>query len=87
MPEISAGDLVLFPSYLLHEVPANQGEQRISIAFNAIPERLENFGYGIGREHGRHRCEGHDRVRAEDVCHPGGSEASRRRASDRAGLA
>jgi len=47
MPEITAGDLVLFPSYLLHEVPANQGEQRISIAFNAIPERLENFGYTI----------------------------------------
>ena len=47
MPEISAGDLVLFPSYLLHEVPANQGEQRISVAFNAIPERLENFGYAI----------------------------------------
>jgi uncharacterized protein (TIGR02466 family) len=47
MPEISAGDLVLFPSYLLHEVPTNQGEQRISISFNAIPERLDNFGYAI----------------------------------------
>jgi uncharacterized protein (TIGR02466 family) len=47
MPQISAGDLVLFPSYLLHEVPTNQGEQRISISFNAIPERLDNFGYAI----------------------------------------
>jgi uncharacterized protein (TIGR02466 family) len=43
----NGGKWVLFPSYLLHEVPANQGEQRISIAFNAIPERLENFGYTI----------------------------------------
>jgi uncharacterized protein (TIGR02466 family) len=47
MPEISAGDLVLFPSYLLHEVPTNQGEQRISISFNAIPRQLDNFGYAI----------------------------------------
>lgn len=47
MPEIKAGDLVLFPSYLLHEVPTNQGEQRISISFNAIPGQLDNFGYAI----------------------------------------
>jgi uncharacterized protein (TIGR02466 family) len=47
MPELSAGDLVLFPSYLLHEVPTNQGEQRISVSFNAIPSRLDNFGYAI----------------------------------------
>jgi uncharacterized protein (TIGR02466 family) len=47
MPSLSAGDLVLFPSYLLHEVPLNQGDQRISIAFNAIPQRLDNFGYAI----------------------------------------
>jgi predicted 2-oxoglutarate/Fe(II)-dependent dioxygenase YbiX len=47
MPALSAGDLVLFPSYLLHEVPLNQGEQRISISFNAIPDRLDNFGYAI----------------------------------------
>ncbi|MEP9356905.1 TIGR02466 family protein [Xanthobacter sp. KR7-65] len=48
MPETRAGDLVLFPSYLLHEVPPNHGARRISIAFNAIPERLDNFGYAIG---------------------------------------
>jgi len=47
LPEISPGDLILFPSYLLHEVPLNQGGQRISIAFNAIPERLDSSGYAI----------------------------------------
>jgi uncharacterized protein (TIGR02466 family) len=47
MPTIAAGDLVLFPSYLLHEVPTNRGNQRISVAFNAIPTRLDSFGYAI----------------------------------------
>lgn len=47
MPSLAAGDLVLFPSYLLHEVPLNQGEQRISVSFNAIPDRLDNFGYAV----------------------------------------
>jgi uncharacterized protein (TIGR02466 family) len=47
MPATAAGDLVLFPSYLLHEVPTNCGDQRISIAFNAIPARLDSFGYAI----------------------------------------
>ncbi|GAC1348360.1 MAG: hypothetical protein NVSMB18_36300 [Acetobacteraceae bacterium] len=47
-PEIEAGDMVLFPSYLLHEVPRNLGEQRITLAFNAIPERLDSWGYAIG---------------------------------------
>jgi uncharacterized protein (TIGR02466 family) len=47
MPVINAGDLVLFPSYMLHEVPINRGDRRISIAFNAIPSRLESFGYAI----------------------------------------
>lgn len=47
LPECHAGDLVLFPSYLLHEVPVNRGGPRISIAFNAIPDRLDNFGYAI----------------------------------------
>lgn len=41
------GDLVLFPSYLLHEVPVNHGPQRISLAFNAIPDRLNAWGYSI----------------------------------------
>jgi len=47
LPDASPGDLFLFPSYLLHEVPPNQGGQRITIAFNAIPERLESSGYSI----------------------------------------
>jgi uncharacterized protein (TIGR02466 family) len=47
MPTLAAGDLVLFPSYLLHEVPVNRGERRISVAFNAIPARLDSFGYAI----------------------------------------
>ena len=47
LPEASPGDMILFPSYLLHEVPMNQGGQRISIAFNAIPDRLDSSGYAI----------------------------------------
>jgi uncharacterized protein (TIGR02466 family) len=47
LPEANPGDLVLFPSYLLHAVPANEGGRRITIAFNAIPDRLDNFGYTV----------------------------------------
>jgi len=47
IPKLGAGDLVLFPSYLLHEVPVNQGARRMTLAFNAIPHRLESFGYSI----------------------------------------
>ena len=47
-PAPSPGDLVLFPSYLMHAVPPNQGEgRRISMAFNAIPARLDSWGYTI----------------------------------------
>jgi hypothetical protein len=46
-PEVAPGDMVLFPSYLMHAVPPNQGERRISMAFNAIPARIESWGYGI----------------------------------------
>jgi uncharacterized protein (TIGR02466 family) len=48
MPAIAPGDVVLFPSYLLHEVPRNPGETRISLAFNAIPEHLDAWGYRVG---------------------------------------
>ena len=41
------GDLILFPSYLLHEVPENRGPVRMTLAFNAIPERLQSWGYGV----------------------------------------
>jgi hypothetical protein len=41
------GDIVLFPSYLMHAVPTNPGERRITLAFNAIPMRLDSWGYRI----------------------------------------
>jgi len=46
-PEPAPGDLVLFPSYLMHAVPPNPGERRITLAFNAIPSRLDSWGYKI----------------------------------------
>jgi len=47
LPDAEPGDLVLFPSYLYHEVPRNQGEQRITVSFNAIPDSLDCWGYRI----------------------------------------
>ena len=47
-PEVAPGDMVLFPSYLLHEVPPNLGGQRMSLAFNAMPQRLDSWGYAMG---------------------------------------
>jgi uncharacterized protein (TIGR02466 family) len=41
------GDVVFFPSYLLHAVPTNPGERRITMAFNAIPASLDSWGYKI----------------------------------------
>ena len=46
-PSPEPGDMVLFPSYLMHAVPPNAGGQRISLAFNAIPQRLESWGYTV----------------------------------------
>ena len=46
-PAPEPGDLLLFPSYLMHAVPPNPGDRRISLAFNAIPSRLESWGYAI----------------------------------------
>ncbi len=46
-PAPEAGDMVLFPSYLMHAVPPNPGERRISLAFNAIPTRLDSWGYAV----------------------------------------
>ena len=46
-PAPQPGDLLLFPSYLMHAVPPNAGERRISLAFNAIPARLDSWGYAI----------------------------------------
>jgi uncharacterized protein (TIGR02466 family) len=46
-PAPSPGDLVLFPSYLMHAVPPNQGARRITMAFNAIPTRMDSWGYRV----------------------------------------
>ena len=47
-PAPQPGDLVLFPSYLMHAVPPNEGKLRISLSFNAIPTHLDSWGYRIG---------------------------------------
>lgn len=46
-PTPEPGDIVLFPSYLMHAVPPNPGERRITLSFNAIPTRLDSWGYKI----------------------------------------
>ncbi len=46
-PAPRPGDLMLFPSYLMHAVPPNAGGRRITLAFNAIPTRLESWGYTL----------------------------------------
>lgn len=46
-PQPQPGDLILFPSYLLHEVPVNHGAQRVTLAFNAVPHRLDAWGYTV----------------------------------------
>lgn len=47
MPRPRAGDMVLFPSYLLHEVPKNEGAARMTAAFNAVPARLKSWSYEL----------------------------------------
>jgi uncharacterized protein (TIGR02466 family) len=46
-PAPDPGDMILFPSYLMHAVPPNQGERRITLSFNAIPTQLDSWGYVI----------------------------------------
>ena len=46
-PQPEPGDLVMFPSYLMHAVPPNRGERRITMPFNAIPASLDSWGYKI----------------------------------------
>lgn len=46
-PATAAGDLLLFPSYLLHSVPPNAGGRRITLSFNAIPSGLSSWGYAV----------------------------------------
>ena len=47
VPGAAPGDMVLYPSYLLHGVPPNQGGERVTLALNAIPDKLKSFGYEI----------------------------------------
>lgn len=47
-PPCGPGDLLLFPSYVPHEVPPNKGAERMTIALNAIPARLNTWGYQVG---------------------------------------
>lgn len=49
--DVQAGDLLLYPSYLTHGVPPNEGGQRVSLAFNAIPDHLDSLGYRISFSH------------------------------------
>jgi len=44
---LKAGDMIIFPSYVYHEVPENMNEARYSIAFNAIPNKLKFQSYEI----------------------------------------
>jgi len=46
-PAPEPGDMILFPSYLMHAVPPNQGDTRITLAFNAIPAQLDSWGYVV----------------------------------------
>ncbi|MBD9357475.1 putative 2OG-Fe(II) oxygenase [Methylomonas albis] len=46
-PQPEPGDLVLFPSYLMHAVPPNAGERRLTLAMNAIPTQLNSWGYSV----------------------------------------
>jgi uncharacterized protein (TIGR02466 family) len=46
-PPPEPGDAVFFPSYLMHAVPPNSGERRITLAFNAIPTHIDSWGYKI----------------------------------------
>lgn len=47
LSDVAPGDLLLYPSHLSHGVPPNEGERRITLAFNAIPDRLDSLGYRI----------------------------------------
>jgi uncharacterized protein (TIGR02466 family) len=49
--EANRGDLLLYPSHLLHAVPANQGQERISLAMNALPNRLKSWDYEVKFAH------------------------------------
>jgi uncharacterized protein (TIGR02466 family) len=47
VPRAMPGDMLIYPSYLIHGVPPNEGGQRITVALNAIPDQLNSQGYRI----------------------------------------
>jgi uncharacterized protein (TIGR02466 family) len=49
-PVPEAGDVLLFPSGLLHEVPQNLGQARASLAFNALPKQIRAWDYSLSLE-------------------------------------
>jgi uncharacterized protein (TIGR02466 family) len=49
-PVPDQGDILLFPSGLLHEVPQNLGQVRASLAFNAIPRQIRAWDYSLSLE-------------------------------------
>src|SRR4029077_9601080 len=46
-PAPEPGDMVLFPSFLMHAVPPNKGERRITLSFNSLPTKLDSWGYVV----------------------------------------
>src|SRR5262249_54283983 len=86
-PAPSPGDMVLFPSYLMHAVPPNQGERRITLSFNAIPLRLDSWGYVIRfsgwRGHAVPRSARDERAAARGARAHGGVGIRRARLPDR----
>ena len=46
-PQPEPGDFVMFPSYLMHAVPTNQGDRRMTMPVNAIPTSLDSWGYKV----------------------------------------
>ena len=46
-PAPQPGDMLVFPSYLMHAVPPNQGERRVTLSFNALPSQLDSWGYVV----------------------------------------
>ena len=45
--DVQRGDMILFPSYMLHAVPKNEGNERITVAFNALPNQLKSWDYEV----------------------------------------
>jgi hypothetical protein len=48
IPETNQLDMILFPSYIKHSVDLMKvDEERVTLAFNAIPNKLSNGPYDI----------------------------------------